>query len=66
MYYKLFQTWRLIYWFSRLDIKKTVINPKNADDKFFQCAAAVTLNFKKIELQSEKISNNKPFINKFN
>ena len=59
--------WWFIYWFSRLDKKeKTTINPKNTDDKCFQCAVTVALNYGKIKWNSETISDIKPFINKYN
>ena len=41
--------------------KKTTINPKNTDDKCFQYAATVALNY-----EDERISNIKPFMNKYN
>ena len=44
--------------------KKATINPKNTDDKCFQYAATVALKYDEIE--SERLSNIKPFINKFN
>ena len=46
--------------------KKATINPKNEDDKWFQYAATVALNYEEIELHSERVSNFKPFINKYN
>ena len=59
--------WWFIYWFSRLDKKeKTTINPKNTDDKCFQYAVTVALNYGKINWNSETISDIKPFINKYN
>ena len=42
--------------------KKSTINPKNADDKCFQNAATVALNYKEIESHPERASNIKPFI----
>ena len=40
---------------------------KNEDDNCFQYAATVALNYKEIELHSERVSKIiKPFINKYN
>ena len=44
--------------------KKTTINPKNADDKCFQYAATVALNYEEVESHPEGVSSIKPFINK--
>ena len=46
--------------------KKATINPNNTDDKCFQYAATVALNYKEIESHPEGVSNIKPFINKCN
>ena len=46
--------------------KKPAINPKNTDDKCFQYAVTVALNFEEIESHPERVSNIKPFINKSN
>ena len=46
--------------------KKLTINLKNTDDNFFQYAATVALNYKKINWNPEKVSDIKPFINKHN
>ena len=46
--------------------KKATINPKNKDDKCFQYAVIVALNYEEIELHSERVSNIKWFINKYN
>ena len=46
--------------------KKTTINPKNEDDKCFQYAAAAALTYEEIESDSERVSNIKSFINKYN
>ena len=43
--------------------KKATINPKNKDDKCFQYAATVALNYEKTKLNPERVSNIKPFIN---
>ena len=57
----------LIYWLSILDKKEKSKNKsKNKDDKCFQFAAAVALNFEEIESHSERVSNIIPFINKYN
>ena len=45
---------------------KATINPKNKDDKCFQYAATVTLNYEEIKWNPERVSNIKPFINKYN
>ena len=46
--------------------KKATINPKNIDDKCFQYAATVALSYEEIESHAERVSNIKPFINKYN
>ena len=46
--------------------KKATINPKNRDNKCFQYAATVALNYGEIKRIPERISNIKPFINKYN
>ena len=46
--------------------KKATINPKNADDKCFQYAATVALNYVKIKWNQERVSNIKLHINKYN
>ena len=62
-----FETREFIYWFSRLDKQqKTTINPKNTDDKCFQYVVTVALNYGEIKWSSERVSNIKPFINKYN
>ena len=45
--------------------KKATINPKNEDDKCFQQAATVALNYEKIKWNPERVSNIKPFMNKY-
>ena len=45
--------------------KKATINPKNTDDKCFQYAATVALNYEEIESLPEGVSNIKPSINKY-
>ena len=44
--------------------KKVTINPVNDDNKCFQYAATVALNYEEIGKNSERISKNKPFVNK--
>ena len=46
--------------------KKATINSKNTDDKCFQYAATVALNYEEIESHLERVSSIKPFINKYN
>ena len=43
--------------------KKPTINPKNTDDKCFQYAATVALNYEEIESHLERVLNIKSFIN---
>ena len=45
---------------------KKKINLNNTDDKCFQYAAIVALNYEEIESYPEGVSNIKPFINKYN
>ena len=49
-----------------LENKKVTINPKNNDDKCFQYALTVALNYEQVKDHPEKISNIKPFIDKYN
>ena len=42
------------------------INPTNKDDKCFQYAATVSLNYGRIKSHPERVSNNILFINKYN
>ena len=42
--------------------KKTTINPKNNDDKCFQYALTVALNYEQIKDHPERISKIKPFL----
>ena len=42
------------------------MNLKNADDECFQYAATVALNYEETESHPERVSNIKPFINKYN
>ena len=46
--------------------KKATINPKNTDDKCFQYAATVALNYEETESHPDRVLNVKPFINKYN
>ena len=48
-----------------LKIKKTTINPKNNDDKCFQYALTVALNYQNLKNNSERMPNLKPFINRY-
>ena len=52
--------------FSKWIRKKATINPKYEDDKCFQYAVTVTLNFEEIESHPERVSNMKTFINIYN
>ena len=42
--------------------KKATINSKNLDDKFFQYAVIVALNYEENESHPQRVSNIKPFI----
>ena len=46
--------------------KKTTINPKKNDDKFFQYAVTTALNYQNIKNSLERISKIKPFIDMYN
>ena len=46
--------------------KKSTINPKNNDDKCFQYAVTLALNFDKIKKYPQRVSKIKPFIEKYN
>ena len=46
--------------------KKATINPKNTDNKCFQYVVTVALNYEEIKWNSERVSNIKLFINKYN
>ena len=46
--------------------KKTIINPKHEDSKYFQYASTVALNYEEIKCNPERVSNIKPFIKKYN
>ena len=43
--------------------KKATINPKNNDDKCFQYALTVALNYQNIKKDTQRISKIKTFIN---
>ena len=45
--------------------KKATLNPKNNDDKCFQYALTVALNYEKIKKDSQRISKIKPFIDQY-
>ena len=45
--------------------KKATINPKNKDDKCFQYALTVALNYEKIKKDPQRISKIKPFIDQY-
>ena len=46
--------------------EKPAINPKHTNDNYFQYAVTVTLNYREIKWNPERVSNVKPFINKYN
>ena len=46
--------------------KKATISPKNNDDKCFQYALTVALNYQNIKNNLERISKIKPFIDQYN
>ena len=46
--------------------KTTTIYSKNTDDKWFQYTSTVALNYEETKWNRERISNIKPFINKYN
>ena len=46
--------------------KRATINPKNEDDKCFQYAVTIALNYGEIESHPERVSNIKLFIDKYN
>ena len=45
--------------------KKATINPKNNDDKYFQYALTVALNYEQTKNDSQRISKIKPFIKQY-
>ena len=46
--------------------KKATMNPKNNDDKCFQYALTVALNYEKIKKEPQRISKIKPFTDQYN
>ena len=46
--------------------KKATMNPKSKDDKCFQYALTVALNYEQIKSHPERISSIKPFIDQYN
>ena len=46
--------------------KKTTVNPKNNDDKCFQYALTVALNYQNIKNSPQRMSKIKPFIDQYN
>ena len=44
---------------------KSTINPKNNDEKCFQCAITVALNYQNIKCNTERMSKTKPFIDQY-
>ena len=46
--------------------KNVTINPKHTDQKCFQYALTVALNYEEIKSHPERVSNIKPLINKYN
>ena len=46
--------------------KKATINPKDNNDKYFQYAINVVLNYEQIKSYSKKVSKIKPFIKQYN
>ena len=52
-----------LHWIKK---KKATINPKNTNDKCFQYAATVVLNYEEKESHPERFWSTNPFINKYN
>ena len=46
--------------------KKATINPKNNNDKYFQYAITVVLNYQNIKNNPERLTKIKPFIDQYN
>ena len=46
--------------------KKATINPKNNDNKYFQYALTVALNYEQIKKDPQRISKITPFIDQYN
>ena len=55
-----------IYWFSRLDKKEKSNNKSEKYRWYFQYAGTVALIYAEIKWNPERVSNIKPFINKYN
>ena len=55
-----------IDFFKWIKNKKVTINPKNKDDKCFQYALTVLLNYEQIRNNPERMTKIKPFIDKYN
>ena len=49
-----------------LNNKKVTISPKNNDDKCFEYALTVALNYEQIKSHTERVSKVKPFIDQYN
>ena len=49
-----------------IKMKKATVNPKNMDDKCFQYAATVVVNYREIGPHPERVSNIKLLVNKYN
>ena len=49
-----------------LKTKKATINPKNNNDKCFQYALTVALNYEQIKSHPQRISKVNPFIDQYN
>ena len=45
--------------------KKSTANPKNKDEKCFQHVVTIVLDYVEIDSHPERVSNVKPFINKY-
>ena len=50
------------YWIKK---KKATVNPKNENNKCFQYAVWVALNYEETESHPERVSHIKPFINEY-
>ena len=50
----------------QIENKKATKSLQNEDDKCFQYAVTIALNYKEIESHPERVSYIKPFINKYN
>ena len=52
--------------YDQIKKEKATINKKNTDNRCFQYAATVALSYEQIKSHPERVSNIKPFINKYN